>query len=147
MQKCPSKKSLINTTPLYEENYQRLKASFPGIHRLDFAEAVNADESLSLRFRVTERFKYTNTILLSLGPTQELACLPRCELLLRFYGDARVVEVVSFQGQRGLLPHYEYPNDKMFHRDEKRQVNELLRDVLIYCQRTRFKLVECVSID
>jgi len=144
---CQDKKTLKNTTPLYEENFQRLKASFPGIQRLDFAEAVNADESLSLRFHVTERFKYTTTILLSLGPVQELSCLSRCELLLRFYADARVVEVVSFQGQRGLLPHYEYPNEKMFHRDEKRQVNELLRDVLIYCQRTRFKLVDCVSVD
>lgn len=139
----PQKKVLVNSTPLYEENYQRLKACFPSVHKIDFAEAVNDNETLVLRFQVDERFKYTSTVTLTLGPVNPNPCLPSCELQLRLYHDARLVEVVTCQGERHLLPHYDYPNEKMYQRNEKHLVNQLLRDVLIYCQRTRFRLLEC----
>jgi len=137
------KKSLVNSTPLYEENYQRLKACFPGLHRIHYAEAVNDNETLVLRYQLDEDFKYTSTVSLSLGPVVPNPCLPSCELQLRLYHDAHLVEVIACQGEYRLLPHYDYPNIKMYQRNEKHQVNQLLRDLLIYCQRTCFHLLDC----
>jgi uncharacterized protein YqiB (DUF1249 family) len=61
---------------------------------------------------------------------------------VRLYHDARVAEVLGFQGQGRFKPHYDYPNEQMYLPDEKRQVNLMLRDVLNYCRARRFTFAD-----
>ena len=49
---------------------------------------------------------------------------------LRVYHDARMAEVVAFQGHRYFRPHYDYPNSRMYQPDEKYQVNKLFYEWL-----------------
>ncbi|MDH5300350.1 MAG: DUF1249 domain-containing protein [Gammaproteobacteria bacterium] len=140
------RKVLTNSTPLYEENYQRLKACFPTLSRLSYAEAVSENNTLVLRYQLEESFKYTSIISLSLVPTRKILGMPACDLQLRMYHDAHLVEVIACQGEYRFLPQYDYPNSKMYQRNEKYQINQLLRDLLIFCQRMRFHLLEsCVQ--
>jgi uncharacterized protein YqiB (DUF1249 family) len=51
------------------------------------------------------------------------------------YHDARMAEVVEWEGQRGLKGRYEYPNEAMHQEDEKWQRNKFLGELLSYCLR------------
>ena len=55
---------------------------------------------------------------------------------LRVYHDARMAEVIASGGHRFLKPRYDYPNPKMYHPDEKYQINCLFSDWL----KSRFAL-------
>jgi len=57
---------------------------------------------------------------------------------VRLYLDAKLAEVVSYQGHRELQPRYPYPNRNMYYPDEKRQVNLVLYDWLLNCSRLDF---------
>lgn len=132
------KSRLRNSTPLYEENFRRLKLLLPNLCEKDSATAYSASGKMTLKLNVLERFRYTTTLTLCLSPLEDYQSIASCTLTLRMYWDARVVEVVGFQGHQCLLPRYNYPNDKMYLPDEKRQANRLLCDLLTFCRRMRF---------
>ena len=52
---------------------------------------------------------------------------------VRIYHDATLAEVIAWQGQRRFKPIHEYPNPKMYQRDEKAQLNAFLGDLLGFC--------------
>lgn len=86
-----------------------------------------------------ERSRYT----LLLGIQQVF--LPEQQHLLsdlhfkvRLYLDAKLAEVVSYQGQQAREPRYPFPNKRMFYPDEKRQINLVLYDWLSHCSRLNF---------
>lgn len=64
---------------------------------------------------------------------------------VRLYLDAKLAEVVSYQGQQPLKPRYPFPNQRMFYPDEKRQTNLVLYDWLSNCSRLNF--MESVAIN
>jgi len=65
---------------------------------------------------------------------------------VRIYHDAQLAEVISYQGHSRILSKYPYPNQKMFHRDEKRQANYLLNDWLDTMKEVEFSYEnECLS--
>lgn len=85
-----------------------------------------------VRIRVLEVFRYTSTL--------EIAQLTRLSqwveppaILIRVYHDAHAAEAVAYQGHRGFLARYETPNSRMYHQDEKRQINEFLGEWLNLC--------------
>ncbi|KPK38068.1 MAG: hypothetical protein AMJ69_09460 [Gammaproteobacteria bacterium SG8_47] len=82
-----------------------------------------------LRVRVLEQFPYTSTfdIVHKLG---NVGRLPELRMRVRLYHDARLAEVVAYQDQRRFEPEYEFPNERMLHKDEKRQANRLLHELL-----------------
>ena len=45
-----------------------------------------------------------------------------------------MAEVVAWQNYRPVRSRYEYPNQDMFHQDEKAQINQFLSDWLAHCQ-------------
>jgi len=57
---------------------------------------------------------------------------------VRLYLDAKLAEVISYQGHQVLQPRYPYPNRRMYYPDEKRQVNLVLYDWLLNCSRLDF---------
>ena len=57
---------------------------------------------------------------------------------VRLYLDAKLAEVISYQGQQPRKPRYPFPNQWMFNPDEKRQTNLVLYDWLSNCSRLNF---------
>lgn len=85
-----------------------------------------------IRLRVIEVFRYTSSVIVEqLNSLHSLLPAPR--VLVRLYHDAKTAEAVEYQGHKALLAKYTIPNAKMFHRDEKRQVNEFLGEWLSLC--------------
>lgn len=84
--------------------------------------------------RITERSPYTTTLELSRTATGESSnwlALPT--LTLRMYHDAKLAEVLAWEGHKRLRPRYEYPNQSMYQSDEKYQLNRFLGEWLTLC--------------
>lgn len=84
--------------------------------------------------RITERSPYTTTLELSrssMGATSSWLVMPK--LTLRMYHDAKLAEVLAWEGHKRLRPRYEYPNQSMYQSDEKYQLNRFLGEWLTVC--------------
>lgn len=84
--------------------------------------------------RITERSPYTTTLELSrtaLDTSSNWLKMPK--LTLRMYHDAKLAEVLAWEGHRRLRPRYEYPNQSMYQSDEKYQLNRFLGEWLSVC--------------
>ena len=84
----------------------------------------------SASFQVIERFSYTTSLLFHY----------QCHVLLapqtfhvRVYDDACMAEVVLTESGRQLDGVYPYPNQNMYHQDEKQQLNRMLSEALSVC--------------
>ncbi len=88
---------------------------------------------LSYSIRVNEVTRYTSLITMqqdaSIGG-QHLSDYFSPKMVIRLYHDARMAEVVSNQDVRSVKPRYDYPNQAMHLPDEKRQINEFLKEWL-----------------
>lgn len=100
----------------------------------EFSLFTSADEAshLHIRLRVVEIFRYTSTIVVEQLNTLH-SLLPAPRVMVRLYHDANTAEAVEYHGHKALLAKYTIPNAKMFHRDEKRQINEFLGEWLSLC--------------
>ncbi len=84
--------------------------------------------------RIIERSPYTTTLELSrtaIGDSSNWLALPK--LTLRMYHDAKLAEVLAWEGHKRLRPRYEYPNQSMYQSDEKYQLNRFLGEWLTLC--------------
>ncbi len=89
---------------------------------LDFGYGV-------LNIRLIENTKYTQLIEIY----RELTSSPFVDtpkVIVRVYHDAKLAEVLTSQQIYRLRPVYDYPNLRMYHRDEKYQVNAFLEELL-----------------
>lgn len=89
-----------------------------------------------VRIRVLEVFRYTSTLeiaQLNQYGEQLNQWVEPPSILIRVYHDAHAAEAVAYQGHRGFLARYETPNSRMYHQDEKRQINEFLGEWLSLC--------------
>lgn len=133
-----------------EANYQLLLKLIPDIQLEDdiaLGLAPLAKTFGYLNIVVTERCKYTTTVTITqsqLTPVEEGPRRPDkgCEskpwlqeptMSVRLYHDARMAEVLSFQKLGRIKPSYDYPNKKMYQRNEKAQLNQFLGEWLQYC--------------
>ena len=92
----------------------------------------DSDEKVTVRIKILEAFKYTTTLEITQKPEfKKWKTNPL--MLVRVYHDASTAEVVSYQGHRNLKPRYTQPNPKMYHADEKMQVNKFLGEWLTHC--------------
>jgi len=124
---------------VYEKNYAFLMRLLPFLLDNDgdlrvCAKDLNADLEIS----ILEQCPYTQTIQINQIFKYKSPHLPGLSLKVRIYHDAQLAEVISYQGHSRILPKYSYPNEKMFHRDEKRQANYLLNDWLATMQEADF---------
>jgi uncharacterized protein YqiB (DUF1249 family) len=86
------------------------------------------------QIRTLERSPYTTTLQLSQTPIVDSSNwlrMPR--LTVRMYHDAKLAEVLAWEGHKRLRPRYEYPNQAMYHADEKLQINQFLGELLTRC--------------
>ena len=101
-----------------------------------FVEFCIADDAsfgsgVTVEIEIVEAFKYTTTLEIRQRPVLE-KWMTNPSMLVRVYHDASTAEVVSYQGHRNLKPRYEQPNAKMYHSDEKMQVNMFLGEWLTH---------------
>lgn len=84
--------------------------------------------------KIIERSPYTTTLELSrkaVGTSSGWLAMPR--LTLRMYHDAKLAEVLTWEGHKRLRPRYDYPNQAMYQSDEKYQLNRFLGEWLTLC--------------
>ena len=96
------------------------------------ADLEDVQEKVTVEIRILEAFKYTTTLEIIQKPQLE-TWMTNPSMLVRVYHDANTAEVISYQGHRNLKPRYAQPNPRMYHADEKMQVNQFLGEWLTHC--------------
>jgi len=96
------------------------------------SKASGSRQRVIVEIKIVEAFKYTTTLEISQQP-QLRKWMTNPSMLVRVYHDASTAEVVSYQGHRNLKPKYSQPNPRMYHADEKKQVNKFLGEWLTHC--------------
>ena len=122
---------------VYERNYALLTGMFAKIINQSIDEAVNINipGRGETRIQVVERCRYTLTMVLA--ETYRTGVVPEISMRVRLYHDARLVEVVSYQGFSDMLPRYmDLERGNPQNHQEKNQANMLLHDWLVSLQKT-----------
>lgn len=118
---------------LFEENYQLLLELFTFDADEDGLLQAVVGEAERLEISVVERSRYTLTIALRKSVNFGKAWVPDIAMEARLYFDAHVAEVLSYQNCRRLPAPYAVQGSVPFHKDEKRQANRLLNELLEHC--------------
>ena len=93
---------------------------------------VGDGEEVRVRISVVEIFRYTSTLeIVQLTRVSPWVSPPG--IMIRLYHDAVTAEAVAYQGHKAFLAKYATPNSRIYHRDEKRQINEFLGEWLSLC--------------
>jgi len=114
----------------YEKNYRFLIQLIPELRHEHVAHYQISCERHRMDIRVAEFGPYTRLLQLSQRFDTASSQLRDLCMSVRVYHDARLAEVIGYQGVERLLARYELPNAGMLHQDEKRQANLLLHDWL-----------------
>ena len=118
-----------------EANYARLRKILPDeeVGR-EFAVTRGTQQWL-YKVHVIERSPYTTTLQLTQGAEffSDASWLQLPCLTVRMYHDAKLAEVLAWEGHKRLRPRYEYPNESMYQCDEKLQINQFLGEWLSLC--------------
>ncbi|WP_114417489.1 DUF1249 domain-containing protein [Marinospirillum perlucidum] len=77
-----------------------------------------------------EATRWTELLELCLQVETGFQGIKPAQLQVRSYHDVRLTEVVAFQKKQAREGRYDYPNEAMFHPDEKVQVNSFLSELL-----------------
>ena len=120
---------------VYEQNY-RVLMQLMGKQLEDGYEPIlhYGNETMIIKASLLESCKYSQVVELEDKSTIASNILNGLRLKIRIYHDARVAEVIDYQGHYKIKAKYEYPNHHMYHPDEKRQVNHLLVEWLhLFC--------------
>jgi len=116
----------------FEDNYTLLLRLFAPLFDCEDEIALKAgDGSAIMLVEVMERHKYMTVIELNFQLTENQQ-IPDIMLRLRLYFDARVAEVIAYQGVERIPARYQIKLSRGDVRDEKIQVNRLLNEFLNY---------------
>ncbi len=94
----------------------------------------------TLQVELDERHKYM--LLLDLSSRLALKGVPDLKLKLRVYLDARVAEVIGYQGASYIPPRYQSSVNRGELRDERQQLNRMLFELLKECRQAPAKTPE-----
>ncbi len=117
---------------LCETNYMQLIKLLPAEFDNTACFEFFAGQHIHYKIQVLETSPYTS-LLKVLQCDDKLPGYLTPVIRVRLYHDARLAEVCASQHIYHLKPNYDYPNDKMHHKDEKLQVNLFLADWLKFC--------------
>ena len=110
-------------------NYGLLLRFLPLEYQVWQVWVLKVSDVLRFELTVDEVSRYTECLSL----VQIDAHLPtnmKTNIDFRVYHDAQMVEVIGFQKQAGIRANNPYPNPKLHHKDEKYQINQLLKEWL-----------------
>lgn len=136
---------------LFEENYRLLQQLLPEMEAGGDRYVLVSDDEIQqpLEILILERCPYTTIISLTKPFFTDGVWMPDLRMQLRIYHDARVVEVAAYQGCHRIPARYQVDAHGKYHRDEKRQINLLLHELLRYCRRNGYheaRLPDCSRI-
>lgn len=126
---------------LFEENYRLLLELLSFDYEGGVVLHAASGEEERLEIGVIERSRYTLTITLRKSISFGRAWVPDIIMEARLYYDARVAEVLAYQNCRRLPAPYSVKGVVPFHKDEKRQANRLLNELLEHCLSLGFRPV------
>lgn len=124
---------------LFEENFRLLQRLLPEVHPGGERYCLSAEQGYEVSIQILERCPYTTMLALSMPFSIDGEWLPQLSLQLRISHDARVVEVSAYQGCERIPPRYQVTTYGRHLRDDKRQINRLLHDLLRYCLRQGYR--------
>lgn len=131
----PNLKRYVPAVPdflaLCERNYAQLNRYLAADARVGQSSDIQVSEQHCYRLSVTDVARFTTTVSIELLSGREALFKPG--FVVRLYHDASVAEVLSCQHVQRFKARYDYPNTDMLLPDEKRQINQLLRDWLKLC--------------
>ncbi len=114
---------------LCTRNYALLLRLLPLQYNLGQNWEVELDNGLYFELRVLEISAYTERFEL-VQKRHNLPSLFNMEIEFRVYHDAQMLEVISYQKHTRIRANNPYPNPNLHHKDEKLQINLLLKDWL-----------------
>lgn len=130
---------------LGELNYRRVARLMRG-HEEEtswhFSIHSAGDQESRLRLTLGEESRFTSEIALEFGAesSSKLLFNHKLSMTIRLYHDVGIAEITD--GHRQYSGSYPYPNDDMYHRDEKFRLNQQLADLLELCLKHGHRLYE-----
>lgn len=132
-----SKRHARNLTALQESNYMKLLRVVPFIFYFDRPSTHHINHTAySMELTVLEVTRYTTSISLTTRHHAQQNWLTPLAMVVRCYHDARVAEVINFQHHCRFKSKYDYPNAKMYQKNEKLLINRFLGEWLDHCLKT-----------
>jgi uncharacterized protein YqiB (DUF1249 family) len=123
---------LANMHQVCEINYGRLLKLLPDCDTEDLQYQFKVNASLLYTIKIIQCSRYTSTLEMSQKSQMGYEFL-RPVVQVRLYHDAKMAEVISAQNIGSLKPSYQYPNTKMYQKNEKEMVNVFLAEWLQFC--------------
>jgi len=130
---------VANMHQVCEVNYGRLLRLLPDCDTEDLQYQFEVNTSLLYTIKIIECSRYTSTLEMSQKSQMGYEFL-RPVVQVRLYHDAKMAEVISAQNIGSLKPSYQYPNIKMYQKNEKEMVNLFLAEWLQFCLSQRNQL-------
>ena len=115
-----------------EANYGRLLRLLPDCDTEALQYSFKINGSLDYLVKIVDVSRYTSTLEMS-QQCNEGPDFLRPVVQIRLYHDAKLAEVLSSQNIGSLRPSYQYPNSKMYQKNEKEMVNRFLAEWLQFC--------------
>jgi len=135
---------LDNMHKVCELNYARLLSLLPDCDTESLEYQFQVNQTLKYQLKILESSRYTSSVQMSQqcneGQASEGPDFMRPVVVVRLYHDAQMAEVISSQHITALKPSYEYPNNKMYQRNEKEMVNSFLGEWLQFCLKNSEQL-------
>jgi uncharacterized protein YqiB (DUF1249 family) len=126
---------LANMHQVCEVNYGRLLRLLPDCDTEDLEYQFRVNASLQYTIKIIDCSRYTSTLEMSqknqIGQIEYEFLRPVVQV--RLYHDAKMAEVISAQNIGSLKPSYQYPNTKMYQKNEKEMVNLFLAEWVQFC--------------
>lgn len=120
--------------PLYEGNYCSLTHLVPGLRSIQIPVTFLLSDLPRIRMSIVESCKYTALIAFTHSLALGVDLVPDLAMRVRICHDARVAEVIKYQGRSRFAAVYPYPNKDMYGTFEKRQINLFLGEWLRFCR-------------
>ena len=129
---------LANMHQVCEVNYGRLLRLLPDCDTEDLEYQFRVNASLLYTIKIIDCSRYTST--LEMSQKNQIGQIGQIEyeflrpvVQVRLYHDAKMAEVLSAQNIGSLKPSYQYPNTKMYQKNEKEMVNLFLAEWVQFC--------------
>ncbi len=129
----PFSLKLADEHAVLQRNYARLLSVFRHWEQVNSYTFSTASSDVCMS--VVQRDRYSTVF--ALHETQHTVGLLNANACkLRAYHDAKMVDVLEWNGAKRFKPRYDYPNSAMMARDEKWQLNRFLGEWLDHCLAT-----------
>lgn len=140
--------SMATSNPMwvFEANYRLLERLLPDLLDVGDEVVLRSKQAIQvLSLSEIEHCKYTTLLNLRMPFTIDSSFLPDLQMALRVYHDAQVVEVHGYQGCQRIPPRYWVRQHDGYQKDDRRQINHLLYDLLRYCLRFDYRISDLVD--